>query len=547
MNVILQNAIYPSKWRMTTVAAIFKNKGSSLLAKFYRPISLVQLLSKFFDFIMQNRFVKWFVPHDCQSAYQENETSADHVFLIRSLIRYCKIHKKKLFVIAIDFEGAFDKVSRHRLFSKLQLFGVGKVFLLCLIAVYAITDCIIYQKDTSFTYHLLAGIKQGLPLSPWLFLFYVNDIFDFFDGIHQRNGITETLHLLIHADDTTILAGSRESAKSKLRSLISYCKLNHISLQLSKCEFIVINGDEADSQPLCCDNERIANVPYLTLLGSHLSASGLLSDDLDLHMTKRYVAVHKFYNFLRSNKLAPLSVKLNVLHACVTSSLLHNCEAFGSKIPKQLESTYYSLVKSCLGVRTSTPNKLALVESGMPTLKAMITSRQFNFFTKYVGNLKENTARKEVFDTILESGCDYMQHYVQLMNTHHTKKEIKEHYHNQLLSEINETAQKPENYKFNIYKQFNPELKPIDTHKTHHKFARLRLSSHNMPIETGRWSRIKREDRLCSTCNTLGDERHFIYDCTDIDRTDLEDIPELHQLQNYEKLNLLLKILDPYL
>ena len=81
MNVILQNAIYPSKWRMTTVAAIFKNKGSSLLAKYYRPISLVQLLSKFFDFILLDRFVMWFVPHDCQSAYQKNETSADHVFL----------------------------------------------------------------------------------------------------------------------------------------------------------------------------------------------------------------------------------------------------------------------------------------------------------------------------------------------------------------------------------------------------------------------------------------------------------------------------------
>ena len=244
--------------------------------------------------------------------------------------------------------------------------------------------------------------------------------------------------------------------------------MNHISLQLSKCEFIVINGDEADSQPLFCDNERIGNVPYLTLLGSHLSASGLLNDDLDLHMTKRYLAVHKFYNFLRSNKLAPLAVKLNVLHACVTSSLLHNCEAFGPKIPKNLESTYYSLIKSCLGVRTSTPNKLALVESGMPTLKAMIISRQFNFFTKYVGNLKENTARKEVFDTIVESGCDYMQHYVQLMSSHHTKKEIKEHYHHQLLNEINETAQNPENYKFQFYKQFNPRLKQIDTQKTHH-------------------------------------------------------------------------------
>ena len=487
----------------------------------------------------------WFVPHDCQSAYQKNETSADHVFLLRSLIRHCKLQKKKLFIVAIDFEGAFDKVSRHRLFSKLQLFGVGKTFLLCLIAIYAITDCIIYQRDTSFTYHLLAGIKQGLPLSPWLFLFYVNDIFDFFEGILPRNEITETLHLLIHADDTTIIAGSRESAERKLRSLKRYCTMNHISLQLSKCEFIVINGDESDSQPLCCGDEHIANVPYLTLLGSHLSASGLLKDDLDLDTTKQYVAVHKFYNFLRSNKLAPLSVKLKVLHACVTSSLLHNCEAFGPKLPKQLESTYYSLIKACLGVRISTPNKLVLIESGMPTLKSMIYSRQLNFFTKYLGNLEVNTPRKDVFVSMLDSGCDFMIHYVELLNTYPHKSDIKEHFHNLLLTEVRETAQTPENYKYFIYRQFNPELQAFST--THRNLSRLRLSSHNMPIETGRWSRVMRENRLCQTCKVLGDERHYIYDCCEIDRTHLEDVPSLDKLSSYKKLHLLMESLEPYL
>ena len=61
----------------------------------------------------------------------------------------------------------------------------------------------------------MAGIKQGLPLSPWLFLFYINDIFDYFEGIFGRNGLFETIHLLIHADDTTIIASSRERAEQK--------------------------------------------------------------------------------------------------------------------------------------------------------------------------------------------------------------------------------------------------------------------------------------------------------------------------------------------
>ena len=93
------------------------------------------------------------------------------------------------------------------------------------------------QKDTSFTLNLLTGIKQGLPLSPWLFLFYVNGIFDFFEGILPCNVITETLHLLIHADNTTIIAGRRESAERMLRSLKTYCFINHIYQSLPWCSY----------------------------------------------------------------------------------------------------------------------------------------------------------------------------------------------------------------------------------------------------------------------------------------------------------------------
>ena len=86
----------------------------------------------------------------------------------------------------------------------------------------------------------------------------------------------------------------------------------------------------------------------------------------------------------------------------------------------------------------------------MPTLESMILSRQLNFFTKYVGNLKEGSPRKELLETIADSGGDYMMHYVQLLNTHNSKKEFKEHYHNLLLNDVNVLVEKPENYKYRI-------------------------------------------------------------------------------------------------
>ena len=189
LNIILHAGYYPEKWRNTVVTTLFKNKGVTWLAKFFRPVSLVRLLCKMFDFITLDRFRKWFIPHDGQSAYRTGRSCADHVFLLRGLVNHCIQTGSKLFIICIDFEGAFDKISRHQLFRKLRLFGAGTVFLSCLMVIYAITPCTIIQDDNSFTYFLMAGIKQGLPLSPWLFLFYINDIFDMFDTVYMEENL----------------------------------------------------------------------------------------------------------------------------------------------------------------------------------------------------------------------------------------------------------------------------------------------------------------------------------------------------------------------
>ena len=46
--------------------------------------------------------------------------------------------------------------------------------------------------------------------------------------------------------------------------------------------------------------------------------------------------------------------------------------------------------------------------------------------------------------------------------------------------------------------------------------TRLRVSSHRLNIEAGRWSRPQitaREERKCLICNKLEDEYHFLFEC----------------------------------
>ena len=76
--------------------------------------------------------------------------------------------------------------------------------------------------------------------------------------------------------------------------------------------------------------------------------------------------------------------------------------------------------------------------------------------------------------------------------------------------------------------KLNPGLKRSDfiynLNSCDDMITRFRLGSHSLPIETGRWSRVKREDRLWKFCNIFGDEYHFIYDCSLIDRSDFPSL-----------------------
>ena len=70
------------------------------------------------------------------------------------------------------------------------------------------------------------------------------------------------------------------------------------------------------------------------------------------------------------------------------------------------------------------------------------------------------------------------------------------------------------------YVGMNPglEIHPVysSSYIQEHKricFNRYRLSSHRLKIETGRWSGIQRENRLCSCGNNIQDETHMLLEC----------------------------------
>ena len=168
-------------------------------------------------------------------------------------------------------------------------------------------------------------------------------------------------------------------------------------------------------------------------------------------MDLRYKSVIKFYNFMRSNRLAPLRVKLKVLRSCVVGSLLHNFEDFGYHTPRELESTYTKLLRCCFNIRSNVPNDIIFIESGLLPIKAVILIRQFKFYKRLFDTVKKNSRRDKMLNMLLEkeNRTKYIQHYESLVTRYDSDKDIVSEYRNVVKQRIYSKASTG-HYKFYI-------------------------------------------------------------------------------------------------
>ena len=79
-----------------------------------------------------------------------------------------------------------------------------------------------------------------------------------------------------------------------------------------------------------------------------------------------------------------------------------------------------------------------------------------------------------------------------------------------------DTSTRANFYKHIAIFQFQPYLDKVNVRKFNQAFSRLRMSSHRLEIESGRWVKpnsIPLEERKCAFCQVLEDEYHFVLEC----------------------------------
>ncbi|GJT49390.1 RNA-directed DNA polymerase, eukaryota [Tanacetum coccineum] len=201
------------------------------LVKDFRPISLIGSFYKIVAKILANRLslVISTLVSDVQSAFISNRQILDGPFILNELISWCKTKKSKIMVFKVDFEKAFDSVKWDFLDNLLGKFGFGTKWRGwikgCLTS--SMGSILVNGSPTAeFKFH--KGLKQGDPLSPFLFIlvmeslhFSFNQVLDagLFKGVRIDNSLS--LSHLFYADDAVFIG---KWDKSNLITLVNMLK-----------------------------------------------------------------------------------------------------------------------------------------------------------------------------------------------------------------------------------------------------------------------------------------------------------------------------------
>ena len=141
--------------------------------KNWRPISLlnvdVKIASKALAIRLANVLLE--IIQVDQYAYVKGRTIFDAFRAIDDIMEYTKIKQIPGLMVAFDFEKAFDSLSWTFLFEALNSFNFGKLFISWVSVLCCnISSCILNNGVSTQTFDICRGVRQGDPLSAYLFI-----------------------------------------------------------------------------------------------------------------------------------------------------------------------------------------------------------------------------------------------------------------------------------------------------------------------------------------------------------------------------------------
>lgn len=263
----------------------------------WRPLTISSILLRLINKILGKRFASLPI-HQLQRGFRSIDGVLLNNLTLDLLIRERRQSKKPYSIVSIDLRKAFDSVSHTSIKRAFNRFAIDNRLQSFVLHGYSDTYTTL-QLGTykSNRIHIRRGVKQGDPLSPYLFNMVIDELIE---KLQNKNvGLPlndQKISCMCYADDLILLGSTIKETQDALKIATDFFNargliINHkksiatsVGIVPGKKILYTITKNIFCAQGSCIPQSSVDN--FWRYLGSYISSSGIAKPNISLIKTQ---------------------------------------------------------------------------------------------------------------------------------------------------------------------------------------------------------------------------------------------------------------------
>nr|GEV22872.1 RNA-directed DNA polymerase, eukaryota, reverse transcriptase zinc-binding domain protein [Tanacetum cinerariifolium] len=219
------------------------------------PISLIGSFYKIIAKNLANRLVGVLddIVNEVQTAFIKDSQILDGPFILNEVLQWCKTKKKQALMFKVDFKKAYDSVRWDFLDEVLRKFGFGDKWcrwIQCCLK--SSRGSIIMNGSPTEEFQFGKGLKQGDPLSPFLFILLMESLHlsfqrivdaGMFHDIKLSRGLVNLSHMFFADDAVFVGQWCENNITTLVHVLECFHKASGLCINMSKSKIMRVHVD----------------------------------------------------------------------------------------------------------------------------------------------------------------------------------------------------------------------------------------------------------------------------------------------------------------
>jgi len=392
-NFALQKHVTPEAMTISKFSMLYKNKGCPKDLSNYRNLALQSVVGKVFTSILAKRITSGNLTSSLQYGFKPANSTTDAVFTMCQVVGARLAKKKYTNACYIDFKKAFDSCARKLLYKACSHYGIRGNVLEWLKSYYKGSKaCVGFKGKNSKTFSVERGVAQGDPLSPNIFIIFINNLIEKIVAsgigvnVQLKNQNNMFVPCLAYADDIVLLCENPEDLQKLIDICAEWCNAWGMLPNVLKCATMEF-GRRSVNQ-MCkhtWGNKEIPRTTNYEYLGVTMQSSFSFVQHvkkLTSNARKKFFVISKF---LKNKHIDKIWIT-RVFKTCILPVLMFSVDAIplSKSDKKTLRNEFQKLARILTGLHKKASIKAILQELGLSNLETTLQEKIITLEHKFI-------------------------------------------------------------------------------------------------------------------------------------------------------------------